>query len=327
MGRIIPLLLSLLLLCGCAPDSGSRAPAPDDADRLVIFTASSAAVYDDAVREFERRTGVWVEVRTADGVLPLLAEIAAGGSGCDLLLGATPDVLTAYDGCFAPYASPLAADIAAAYRDGEDRWTPFSLLPLALVYNDQLVQRNVPDRWDDLLSPAWRDRVAYPDPAVSAAGYAAMQALIQTGGGEAEEVLSALHHNISGVLPSAADAVEAVADGSCYVGVTTEDLALRAAESGRSVTVVYPAEGTVVQPDCAAVVQGCAHGDNARAFIDFLLSDEVQTRLVRQSRRAVRGSAAGDVLPRALVYDAGETGTELTELLALWNSLTAEETA
>lgn len=188
MGRIIPLLLSLLLLCGCASDSGSRVPAPDDADRLVIFTASSAAVYDDAVREFERRTGIWVEVRTADGTLPLLEEIAAGGSGCDLLLGAAPDVLTAYAGCFAPYASPLAADIAAAYRDGEDRWTPFSLLPLALVYNDQLVQRNVPDCWADLLSPAWRGRVAYPDPAVTAVGYTALQALAY----DADEAGSAL---------------------------------------------------------------------------------------------------------------------------------------
>lgn len=326
MGRIIPLLLSLLLLCGCASDSGSRVPAPDDADRLVIFTASSAAVYDDAVREFERRTGIWVEVRTADGTLPLLEEIAAGGSGCDLLLGAAPDVLTAYAGCFAPYASPLAADIAAVYRDGEDRWTPFSLLPLALVYNDQLVQRNVPDCWADLLSPAWRGRVAYPDPAVTAVGYTALQALLQTGG-EAETVLPALYRNGGGVLPSAAAVVEAVADGSCYVGVTTEDLALRAAESGRSVTVVYPAEGTVVQPDCAAVVRDCAHEGSARAFIDFLLSDEVQTRLARQSRRAVRGSAAAGVLPQALAYDADEAGSALTELLALWDSLTAEEAA
>ena len=128
-------------------------------------------------------------------------------------------------------------------------------------------------------------------------------------------------------MPSAAAVVEAVADGSCYVGVTTEDLALRAAESGRSVTVVYPAEGTVVQPDCAAVVRDCAHEDSARAFIDFLLSDEVQTRLARQSRRAVRGSAAGGVLPQALAYDADEAGSALTELLALWNSLTAEEAA
>ena len=46
MRRIFPLLLILLLLCGCG---GNRdAAAPEDADRLVIFTARSAAVYDDA---------------------------------------------------------------------------------------------------------------------------------------------------------------------------------------------------------------------------------------------------------------------------------------
>ena len=77
---------------------------------------------------------------------------------------------------------------------------------------------------------------------------------------------------------------DAVADGSCYVGVTTEDLALQAADSGLSITVVYPAEGAIVQPDCAAIVRDCAHEDNARAFIDFLLSSEVQTRLARQLR-------------------------------------------
>jgi|GEM_PF-2683197 len=84
MRRIFPLLLILLLLCGCG---GNRdAAAPEDADRLVIFAARSAAVYDDAVREFERRTGIWVEVHTADGALPLLEQITAG-QRCDLLLG------------------------------------------------------------------------------------------------------------------------------------------------------------------------------------------------------------------------------------------------
>ena len=75
MRRIFPLLLILLLLCGCG---GNRdAAAPEDADRLVIFTARSAAVYDDAVREFERRTGIWLEVHTADGAL--LAEAMQEG--------------------------------------------------------------------------------------------------------------------------------------------------------------------------------------------------------------------------------------------------------
>ena len=265
-------------------------------------------------------------MRTADGTLPLLDEIAAGDSGCDLLLGAAPDCLSAYGDCFAPYAAPLAADIPDAYRDSEDRWTAFSLLPMVLLYNDQLVQRNVPDSWSGLLDTAWRGRIACPDPTVSATGCTVLQALTQALPSEAETVLAAFSHNLSGVLPSAADAVDAVADGSCYVGVATEDLALQAADNGFSVTVVYPAEGTVIQPDCAAVVQGCLHEDNARAFIDFLLSDEVQTRLTRQSRRAVRGQAAASAaLPRAMAYDAYAAGARQAELLAIWQSLTAEE--
>ena len=41
MRRIFPLLLILLLLCGCG---GNRdAAVPENADRLVIFTARSAA--------------------------------------------------------------------------------------------------------------------------------------------------------------------------------------------------------------------------------------------------------------------------------------------
>ena len=74
------------------------------------------------------------------------------------------------------------------------------------------------------------------------------------------------------------------------------------------------------------MVQGCLHEDNARAFFDFLLSDVVQTRLTRQSRRAVRGQAAASAaLPRAMAYDAYAAGARQAELLAIWQSLTAEE--
>ena len=322
MRRIIPLLCLLFLLCGCGAEPSVS--APDEGDRLVIFTSRSADVYDDAVREFERRTGIWVEVHTADGTLPLLAQIAAGSSGCDLLLGAPPDALSAYEDCFAPYAAPLASDIPAAYRDSEDRWTPFSLLPTVLIYNDQLVQRNVPDSWSDLLSLSWRGRIAFPDPAVSATGSTALQALTQVSSGEESAVLTALARNLGGVLPSASDAVNAVADGSCYVGVAPEDLALRAAEGGLRVTVVYPSEGAILQPDCAAVVRGCAHEDNARAFIDFLLSDEVQTRLSQCARRAVR-AVPEEALPRELDYDPYTAGAHQKALLTAWQAVTAED--
>ena len=90
--------------------------------------------------------------------------------------------------------------------------------------------------------------------------------------------------------------------------------------------MVYPAEGAVVQPDCAAIVRDCAHEDNARAFIDFLLSSEVQTRLARQLRRPIRGDADA-ALPPVLSYDPYGAGAHQAELLAIWRSLTAEDAA
>mgnify|MGYP003619681423 CR=1 FL=1 len=44
MRRVIPLLCILLLLCGCG--GGQSVSAPDEAARLVIFTARSAAASD-----------------------------------------------------------------------------------------------------------------------------------------------------------------------------------------------------------------------------------------------------------------------------------------
>ena len=60
--------------------------------------------------------------------------------------------------------------------------------------------------------------------------------------------------------------------------------------------------GTSVLPDGAAIVRGCAHEENARQFIDFLLSPDVQQLLGTElSRRSVRADTASDALPELTV--------------------------
>ena len=58
--------------------------------------------------------------------------------------------------------------------------------------------------------------------------------------------------------------------------------------------------GLTELPDGAAIVRGCAHEENARKFIDFLLSPDVQQLLGTElSRRSVRTDTASDALPAA----------------------------
>ena len=145
MRRCCLLLVCLLLLTGCGradtQDVSSFAPA--EGDRLVIFTSHKETIYEPILKEFEQRTGIWVELETG-GTVTLLERIAAGESGADLMFGGGADSLSAYSACFAPYVSEYAGDVAPEYDLGGGIWTPFSALPVVLIYNTKLVRQNPP---------------------------------------------------------------------------------------------------------------------------------------------------------------------------------------
>ena len=110
-------------------------------------------------------------------------------------------------------------------------------------------------------------------------------------------------------------------------GVTLEENARKAIADGLDVAIVYPAEGTSVLPDGAAIVRGCAHEENARQFIDFLLSPDVQQLLGTElSRRSVRADTASDALPELTVlpYDLRRADERRQELFDAWQALCGE---
>ena len=53
--------------------------------------------------------------------------------------------------------------------------------------------------------------------------------------------------------------------------------------------MVYPADGTSCVPDGCAILNGAPHAENARAFVDFTVSRDVQQLIQEQfCRRSVR---------------------------------------
>ena len=93
MKGFLVLLAALLTLTGCGAwdDGDASAFAPGEEERLTIYTSHKAEVYGPIVREFEERTGIWVQVETG-GTAELLERIAGEGEDtpCDLLFGAAP---------------------------------------------------------------------------------------------------------------------------------------------------------------------------------------------------------------------------------------------
>ncbi len=271
-------LIAFFSACTPRQDTTDYLQEPDENQRLSICTSIPSAVYEPIVREFEARTGIWVTVDTG-GSLELLQKISdAGDSSWDIILGGGLDSLEAHRGLFSSYRSPLLNAAAPSYLPEEDCLTPFSVVPLVLVYNPKLARIHPPSGFDSLLDAAWKGRIAFADPAISGTSYTVLASLLQILPGDDTELLRSFAANLDGQLLShSSDVIREVANGNCYIGMVGEDDALRAMDAGYDIAVVYPVEGTCAIADGAAILKDCAHEENARLFIDFLLSQDVQT--------------------------------------------------
>ena len=329
MRRLWVLCALVLFLTACGQASAPLPFAPEEEDRLTIYTSHTEEVYGPLVKEFEERTGIWVQVETGgSGALLSRAAEEAAAPVCDLFFGGGVDTLQAFSPLFEPYVSPLQEELSPAFRCPDGTWTAFSSLPVVLVYNPVLIRSNPPDSWRSLLDPAWRGKIAFASPSISSSSYTALAALLQVLPEEDGALLAAFARNLEGrTLESPLQVAQAVAGGSCYIGAIPEDIALRAIEDGRDVALLCPREGTCTLPDGMAVIAGCAHGANARRFIDFALSEDVQRYLGEHCfRRSVRADLRQGEPPfLTFDYDADWAGTHREALLERWRVLMEEE--
>lgn len=330
--KVLSALLALsflLALPGCAPEPGSPAldHAPDESRRLVVYTSHKEEVWQPIVKEFEERTGIWVDVvyGATSELLERLDQEKASPQA-DVMFGGGVESLAACQDCFVPYACAGAEHILERFRSPEQLWTPFSALPVVLIYNTKLVAPDQLTRWSDLLDPVLRGKIAFTDPAVSGSSYTELVTMLSALGGERDDVIRRFAQNLGGVqLDSSGKVLTAVADGNALVGVTLEESALKRIAEEKNIAMVYPQDGLSCVPDGSAVVKGAPHEDNAKLFLDFTVSREVQSLLVEQfCRRSVRDDvepAAGlpdlDQLPMA-DYDLRQAAQQREAILMTW---------
>ena len=296
--KLLSLLLARVVLSGCGAASVEGGTMPQPEQRLVVYTSHKEEVYRPIIREFEERTGIWVELVTG-GSYELLEQIEAEKDAprADVMFGGGVESLESYRRLFQPTRCAHWSQITESLRQPEDCWTPFSALPLVLIYNTKLVDASQLQGWEDLTRPEVRGKIAFADPTKSGSSFTAVTTVELCCG---EEVMQALAGNLDGCqLSSSGEVLTAVADGEALVGVTLEETALQRIAAGDNLALVYPREGTSCVPDGTALIAGAPHRENAEKFLDFTLSREVQQLLgSRFYRRSVRSDvAAANSLP------------------------------
>jgi len=273
---------------------------PPGGKNLVIYSPHPPEITDYIVREFRQRTGIKATVIYAGtGELIERMKSRKGKNEADIFWGGGIESLETVADYFAEYRSSEDRFIDPRYLDPERRWYPFSVLSIVIIYNESLVpETRIPTSWDDLLDPAFRDRVIMADPTKSGSSYTILATMLLTKGsgdkaapfsgwGYVDRLIGQLGDD--GLTSNSQLVYHSVATGDFYAGVTFENYALALRKTGANVGICYPSEGTSAVPDGVALIAEAGHPEQAKAFIDFALGEDVQRLLpARWQRRSVR---------------------------------------
>ncbi|MCV4234362.1 ABC transporter substrate-binding protein [Virgibacillus sp. LDC1] len=286
-------VMSLSLFgCGSTPNGGSvTMPAQDTGKssasgstkvggKLVLYSAGPQKLADNIVSGFEAKTGVKVEMfQGTTGKILARMEAEKSNPVADVVILASLPSAQALkaDGLTLPYPEAANADkLNKDWSDAEGNYFSTSASALGIVYNTNLVSAP-PQSWADLGMPEWKDAVNIPDPTLSGSALDFITGYLSVKGDAGWELFENYKANGTAMAGANQEALDPVITGAkSLVAAGVDYMAYSAKAKGEPLDIVYPEEGTVVSPRPAAILKSSPNVDNAKAFIDYLLSDEAQ---------------------------------------------------
>ncbi len=262
---------------------------------VVIYTSVDQVYSEPVLKDFEAASGI--------KVLAVYDVEAAKTTGLANRLAAEKDHPLAdvfWNGEFAQtlqlkeegilqaYFSPARQGIPAQYLDPDGFWAGTGgRARVFLINTRRLSPERYPTALDDLLNPDLPGNqigMANPLFGTTATQAAALYAVF--GPEKARQFYQALKERGVSMLDGNSVVRDLVVCGQLSVGLTDTDDACGAIEKGASVAMVVPDQGeggmgTLVVPNTVAMIAQAPHPQEARQLIDYLLSRETETRLVK----------------------------------------------
>ena len=250
------------------------------AHALTVYTAGPGSLAKSLASGFEQQTGVKVTVfQVTTGKVMARLEAEQANPQADVLISASWD--TAEDlhqrGWLLPFASANADQVPANLKSAD--YIAQGVSALGIVWNSKSGTPE-PKEWRDLTQPAFKDKVTTPDPALSGASLDLLIGLQNSMGDQAWQLFDDLKKNGMVVSGPNAQAVTPVMQGAkAAVFGAVDYVSYGNIQQGESLKVIFPASGTVIAPRPMMILKTSQHADDAKAFIDYVLSPEGQARV------------------------------------------------
>jgi iron(III) transport system substrate-binding protein len=287
---LVPLIVVAALLIGCNRKSGGGRA---DAGPVVLYTSVDDPYVRPLIEQFEKQTGVRVTLVTdaeASKSVGLAEKLRAEkdhpqadvwwSNECFLTIN------LADEGVLAPYDSPSASDIPAQFKDPAHRWAGSVLRVRVLVSSPSHAGDSTPpSHLRDLLRPNLKGHIAIARPTAGTTGGHVAALYVLWGKDRADQFFRGLHDNGVTLVGGNSVVAESIARGDLWAGVCDNDDAADAAANIGKLESVLPdqgadEDGTLAMPCTVGLVSNGPHPQAAKRLIDYLLSRQVDQKLI-----------------------------------------------
>src|SRR5687767_6577423 len=291
-------ILALALLVAALVTGGASAQAPIEGE-LTLITPVSKFIHDAALKAFadyaKEKWGATVKVNAIPAGTPVAygrivewkgkpeADIFWGGESAlfeklaeQKLLQKVEISKEAWDSIPAAIGKPKPIPL----KDPDGYWVGTALEPYGLVYHPKKIQRlgiAEPKEWDDLLHPKLKGEVAQCAPTRSSSSNATYEVMLSLfGEDKGWEWLKKLSENTGHFTARSRDVPTVVAKGEYSAGFAVPSyMAFEEKVAGFDIKFVSP-KNAFVTPEPIGVLAGARRPKAARAFIEFLLTEQGQ---------------------------------------------------
>lgn len=256
---------------------------------VTVYVSEDQVFSEPILKDFERETGIKVkavydtEETKSTGVMNrLIAE--RNNPQADVYWANEPiraEVLK-QRGIAAPYRSPNAEDIPAAFKDPEGYWTGFSARARVLIINKR--GQNKPASILAYTDPRWKRRAVIANPLFGTTTTQMASLFSIWGEKRAKRFMEELKRNGVKISTSNGESADLVAAGEFGFALVDSDDAVNRMRQGKPVEMVCPDQGEdemgcLILPNAVVLIQGTPHPNNAKKLMDYLLSKETERKL------------------------------------------------
>ncbi|MBP3327050.1 MAG: extracellular solute-binding protein [Coprococcus sp.] len=300
MKKIVAMLLAVIMCIGLAACGTQNEKSKDDSKpsesttastvstdtptednkqlsgKVTVYMPSPAGLADDIVAGFKAKTGIEVEVfqgTTGEILARLEAEEANPVADVVILASWSDGLSIKAEDKIMSYTPANADKIVDGWIDADSTLFGYSASAVGVIYNTTVIPE-LSANWSELANEEYKDILAIPDPEKSGACKDFVAGFVNQYGWDAFEGMAANGMIVPGANKAALEAVTTGEVGILVAGVDYN--AYSSIAKGEPLEIYYPADGTVVNPRPAMIMKTAPNVDNAKAFVDYLFSDEVQ---------------------------------------------------